>query len=986
MPFNLFGRRRLLVPEVVQTSAMDCGPASLKCMLEGFGITASYGRLREACQTEVDGTSIDTMEEVAVRLGLEAEQVMIPVDHLLLPGSEPLPALVVVRRPPNATHFLVAWQRAGRLLQLMDPATGRRWATASKFLEEVYVHTMPVGAEGWREWASSPAFTGALAKRLARVGAGARQAKRLTEAAVNSGGWRPLAALDAATRMAEAVVRSGGISRGRQAAGVVERFAARAAGEGEDDWTAIPADFWSARPAPPDEDGEEQVLLRGAVLVHVRGMRKDAKAERVEGPAAAVGADEVTRDETRLPPELAAALEERPARPGLELLRILRADGVFAPLVLLFAVLLAAAGTVAEALMLRGLFDVGRELNLSGQRLGAVGALVVFLLALLVLELPIVNAVLRMGRRLETRLRMLFMDKIPRLGDRYFHSRLTSDMTERSHSIHVLRHLPALGGHFMRACFSLALTTLGIAWVDPASAPAALLAAVLAVAVPVAAQPVLVERNLRVRNHAGALSRFYFDALIGLFAVRAHGAERAVRREHENLLIDWAGAGLGLLRATVAAEALHLVAGFGLSAWMLVGYVSRAGETGGLLLFAYWVLNLPVLGQEVGLVARQYPGFRNATLRMLEPLGALEEADAFEQAGAVEESPAHVNSGSNGKAEPVEAVTHIEAAGALLKVESDARALVAAAEVSERLKHAAATPGGASNGGGNGSVPPTRGLSVVFEGVTVRAAGHTILEEIDLSVGACEQVAVVGSSGAGKSSLVGILLGWHRPAAGRVRVGGELLGGRRLERLRRETAWVDPTVHLWNQTFIENLRYGSGAAGADSVSRAVKLADLIDVLEKLPDGLQTPLGEGGALVSGGQGQRVRLGRAMLREGARLVILDEPFRGLERDRRRRLLERARAYWRGATLLCITHDVGETLSFERVVVVDGGRVVEDGRPAALASDPGSRYAAHLAAEEEVRRGMWSGGEWRRLRLQDQRLSDTGAVPPAVAGGSD
>jgi ATP-binding cassette subfamily B protein len=970
MHFRLFGRRRLFVPEVVQTSSMDCGPASLKCMLEGFGITASYGRLREACQTEVDGTSIDTMEEVAVQLGLEAEQVMLPVDHLLLPGSEPLPALVVVRRPPNATHFLVAWRRTGRFMQLMDPATGRRWATASKFLEEVYVHTMPVAAEGWREWASSAAFTGALAKRLARLGVGARQTKRLIEAAVKSEGWRPLAALDAATRMAESVVRSGGISRGRQAAGVVERFAARAAGEGVEDWTAIPADFWSARPAPPDEGGEEQVLLRGAVLVHVRGLRAGVKAGRVEGEAAAAEVvDEGTRDRTQLPPELVAALEERPAHPGLELLRILRADGLFSPLVLVFAVALAAAGTVAEAVMLRGLFDVGRELNLSGQRLGAVGALVVFLLALLVLELPIAGALLRMGRRLETRLRMLFMDKIPRLGDRYFHSRLTSDMTERSHQIHALRQLPALGERFLRVTFSLALTTLGIAWLDPSSAPVALLAAALAVAVPLAAQPVLVERNLRVRNHAGALSRFYFDALIGLFAVRAHGAERAVRREHENLLIDWAGAGLGLLRATVAAEALHLLVGFGLSAWMLVGYVSRAGESGGLLLFAYWVLNLPVLGQELGLVARQYPGFRNATLRMLEPLGALEEADTFEPSEESEGRAALVKSASSEKVELVEAVTRIETAGSSVKVETDAQVGLAVAEVSEVLTHGAVPFDGRGNG--NGSEPGGRGLPVVFEGVAVRAAGHTILEEINFNVGACEHVAVVGPSGAGKSSLVGILLGWHRPAAGRVYVGGELLGGRRLEQLRRETAWVDPTVQLWNQTFIENLRYGSGTAEADSINRAVKLADLIDVLEKLSDGLQTPLGEGGALVSGGQGQRVRLGRAMLREAARLVILDEPFRGLERDRRRRLLERARAYWRGSTLLCITHDVGETLSFERVVVVDGGRVVEDGRPAELASDSGSRYAALLAAEEEVRTGMWSGGEWRRLRLEGQSL---------------
>ena len=92
-------RRRWFAPEVVQTSAMDCGPAALKCLLEGFGISASYGRLREACQTDVDGTSIDTLEEAAIQLGLDAEQTMLPVDHVLLSEAKALPALAVVRLP-----------------------------------------------------------------------------------------------------------------------------------------------------------------------------------------------------------------------------------------------------------------------------------------------------------------------------------------------------------------------------------------------------------------------------------------------------------------------------------------------------------------------------------------------------------------------------------------------------------------------------------------------------------------------------------------------------------------------------------------------------------------------------------------------------------------------------------------------------------------------------------------------------------------------
>src|SRR6516225_5524882 len=98
------GKLRFIVPEVVQTSAMDCGPATLKGLLDGFGIPVHYGRLREACQTDVDGTSIDVLERVAGQMGLEAEQVMLPVNHLLLPEAAALPAIVVVALANGFTH------------------------------------------------------------------------------------------------------------------------------------------------------------------------------------------------------------------------------------------------------------------------------------------------------------------------------------------------------------------------------------------------------------------------------------------------------------------------------------------------------------------------------------------------------------------------------------------------------------------------------------------------------------------------------------------------------------------------------------------------------------------------------------------------------------------------------------------------------------------------------------------------------------------
>jgi ABC-type multidrug transport system fused ATPase/permease subunit len=207
-----------------------------------------------------------------------------------------------------------------------------------------------------------------------------------------------------------------------------------------------------------------------------------------------------------------------------------------------------------------------------------------------------------------------------------------------------------------------------------------------------------------------------------------------------------------------------------------------------------------------------------------------------------------------------------------------------------------------------------------------------------------------------------------------VLVDGAPLEGK-LDELRRHTAWVDPAVQIWNRSFLENICYGTDADRELAVGGVIEAANLRRVLEQLPDGLQTPLGEGGGLVSGGEGQRVRVGRAMLRPGVRLVILDEPFRGLDREQRRPLLARAREMWRHATLLCITHDLDETREFNRVLVLEGGRVAEDGSPKDLAARLDSRYRALLDAEAQVRERMWSRDGWRRLFLEQGELKEAG-----------
>jgi ATP-binding cassette subfamily B protein len=221
---------------------------------------------------------------------------------------------------------------------------------------------------------------------------------------------------------------------------------------------------------------------------------------------------------------------------------------------------------------------------------------------------------------------------------------------------------------------------------------------------------------------------------------------------------------------------------------------------------------------------------------------------------------------------------------------------------------------------------------------------------------------------------VGVLLGWHRVAAGSVEVDGEPLEGEALWRLRRETAWLEPEVTLWNKSMVDNLAYGADEGEVlPRVGQVLHRADLIELIDKLPQGLQTRLGEGGSLLSGGEGQRVRLGRALLRPGVRLAIFDEPFRGLERDRRTALLERAREGFEGTTLLCIMHDIAETLSFDRVLVIKDGRLVEDGAPQVLAAREDSQYRALLEEEESMRKALSRRDGWRRLVLARGVLSE-------------
>ena len=150
-------------------------------------------------------------------------------------------------------------------------------------------------------------------------------------------------------------------------------------------------------------------------------------------------------------------------------------------------------------------------------------------------------------------------------------------------------------------------------------------------------RPILEERDLRLRTHIGALSRFYLDALFGLVPVKTHSAERAMRRQHEAQLYEWVRANRDYFNLASFVQSFGTLLYSIFAVLIVVNYLAKGGQPNEILLLFYWTLSLPTLGQTLASQVQQYPMLRNRVLRLLEPLGAPDEEDIwFQEAPAVE--------------------------------------------------------------------------------------------------------------------------------------------------------------------------------------------------------------------------------------------------------------------------------------------------------------------------------------------------------------
>ncbi|MES2292247.1 MAG: ABC transporter ATP-binding protein [Pseudomonadota bacterium] len=233
---------------------------------------------------------------------------------------------------------------------------------------------------------------------------------------------------------------------------------------------------------------------------------------------------------------------------------------------------------------------------------------------------------------------------------------------------------------------------------------------------------------------------------------------------------------------------------------------------------------------------------------------------------------------------------------------------------------------------------PRNGGAIAFENVRFNYDGETaILDGVTLGIPAGSKVALVGPSGAGKTTIFNLLLRFYERGGGRIAIDGQDIHGVTLESLRAAIGVVTQEATLFDETIADNIALGRPGASEAEIEQAAKDAAAHDFIREMPQGYQTRVGEGGLKLSGGQRQRIAIARAMLRN-APILLLDEATSALDAESERQVQDALARLTMGRTTIVIAHRLSTVRDADQIFVLDKGRVVESGGHDALLAQGG------------------------------------------------
>ena len=215
-----------------------------------------------------------------------------------------------------------------------------------------------------------------------------------------------------------------------------------------------------------------------------------------------------------------------------------------------------------------------------------------------------------------------------------------------------------------------------------------------------------------------------------------------------------------------------------------------------------------------------------------------------------------------------------------------------------------------------------------------------MLHDIDLIIPAGGTVALVGATGAGKSTVIKLLARFYDPQAGEVLIDGHDVRNVTQRSLREQLAVVPQEAFLFSGSVLDNIRFARPTAGDDEVKRVARIVGVHDFVEGLPDGYDTEVQEGGSALSTGQRQLISFARALLAD-PRILILDEATSSVDAESERRIERAMEVLFSGRTSIIVAHRLSTVRYADEIVVVDGGRIIERGTHDQLIAS-GGRYA--------------------------------------------